>query len=574
MNDFETTDRALRISLALQPDLAEALGHLADLRWRQGDVAGTARALDQTHVSAPNNRHVLRLRSRFFRQTGKLDAALADIDRVLALADPHWDDFITRGDLLIAHGRLDAADAAYARAGALNPSAAKVHLHRADAAARGDRFDIASDLLDRARLIRPDLVAIYLNRGNAHFAREALDRAAADYRRALILKPDHQDSAYNLANTLVESDAELAALSPFDWAVHGAAPYPRAWVNRGNTLLYLKQYAAAVASYDRAIAAAPAMAEAHWRKSLALLTAGDYARAWPLYEWRWRLPDRPPPSRKLTQPAWRGRQALTGKTLLLTAEQGYGDMIQFCRYLPDLITRAGKVVVEMPPPLIPLFTAMDPALKVIATDAPLPPFDMHCPLMSLPLALTTRLETIPGAGGYLRADSQKVQSWRRRLGAPKRPRVGLVWHTTSPSRNSPRKSLPLADLRRHLPAGADYISLQKEHTAVDLTGAGDLRLFGDDLHDFAETAALTAAMDLVISIDTSTAHLAGALGKPVWLLLHTPADWRWLEDRDDSPWYAHMRLYRQTRRGDWAPVLTRVAEDLAAWLKAAPTSPL
>ncbi|MED5518248.1 MAG: glycosyltransferase, partial [Pseudomonadota bacterium] len=317
-----------------------------------------------------------------------------------------------------------------------------------------------------------------------------------------------------------------------------------------------------------------AMAEAHWRKSLALLTAGDCARAWPLYEWRWHLPDRPPSSRKLTQPAWRGRQALTGKTLLLTTEQGYGDMIQFCRYLPDLITRAGQVVVEMPPPLIPLVTAMDPALKVIATDAPLPPFDMHCPLMSLPLALTTRLETIPGAGGYLRADSQKVQSWRRRLGAPKRPRVGLVWHTTSPSRNSPRKSLPLADLRRHLPAGADYVSLQKEHTAVDLTGAGDLRLFGDGLHDFAETAALTAAMDLVISIDTSTAHLAGALGKPVWLLLHTPADWRWLEDRDDSPWYAHMRLYRQTRRGDWAPVLTRVAEDLAAWLKAAPTSPL
>ncbi|MEC8174126.1 MAG: tetratricopeptide repeat protein, partial [Pseudomonadota bacterium] len=189
MNDFETADRALRISLALQPDLAESLGRLADLRWRQGDVAGTARALDQTHVSAPNNHHVLRLRARFFGQTGKLDAALANIDRVIALADPHWDDFITRGDFLIAHGRLDAADAAYARAGVLNPSAAKVHLHRADAAARGARFDTASDLLDRARLIRPDLVAIYLNCGNAHFARQAFDRAAADYRRALILKP-------------------------------------------------------------------------------------------------------------------------------------------------------------------------------------------------------------------------------------------------------------------------------------------------------------------------------------------------------------------------------------------------
>ncbi|MEC8386605.1 MAG: tetratricopeptide repeat protein [Pseudomonadota bacterium] len=573
-NTLSDADRHLRRSLTAQPGHAAALNDLADLRWRQGDAAGTARALDRTHVSAPNNRHVLRLRAGFFRQTGKLDAALADIDRVIALADLHWDDFVTRGDLLTALGRLDAANAAYARAGALNPSAAKVYLHRANAAAHGDRFDTASNLLDRARLIRPDLVAIYLNRGNVRFARQALDRAATDYRCALILKPDHQDSAYNLANTLVESDAELAALRPFNWAVHGAAPHSRAWVNRGNTLLYLKQYAAAVASYDRAIAATPTMAEAHWRKSLALLTAGEYARAWPLYEWRWRLPNRPTPRRNFTQLVWRGRQPLTGKTLLLTAEQGYGDMIQFCRYLPDLITRAGQVVVEMPPPLIPLVAAMDPALKVIATDAPSPHFDMHCPLMSLPLALTTRLETIPGAGGYLRADLGKIRRWRQRLGAPTGPRVGLVWHTTSPSKNSPRKSVALAELRRHLPAGADYVSLQKEHTAADLTAAGGLRLFGDDLHDFSETAALIAEMDLVISIDTSTAHLAGALGKPVWLLLHTPADWRWLDNRQDSPWYAHMRLYRQTRRGDWAPILARVAEDLAAWLKAAPTSPV
>ena len=239
---------------------------------------------------------------------------------------------------------------------------------------------------------------------------------------------------------------------------------------------------------------------------------------------------------------------------MLTAEQGYGDMIQFCRFLPDLIQRAGAVVVEMPPPLVPLVAAMEKALKVIATDAPPPPFDVHCPMMSLPLALATRLETIPGASGYLRADPGKIRRWRERLGGSKRPRVGLVWHTTSPSKNSPRKSVPWADLRRHLPVGADYVSLQREHAAADRAAAGDLRLFGDDLHDFSETAALIAEMDLVISIDTSAAHLAGALGKPVWLLLHTPADWRWLDDRQDSPWYAHMRLYRQTRRGDWAPV--------------------
>jgi hypothetical protein len=329
----------------------------------------------------------------------------------------------------------------------------------------------------------------------------------------------------------------------------------------------LQRHAEAIASYDRALAIAPDSAKAHWNRGLALLRMGDLERGWKEFEWRWEVKDTSVRQHGFDQQRfWRGEQTIGGKTILLHAEQGLGDTIQFVRYVPDVAVLGAKVIVQVHPELKTLISSIAGADCVIGTGDHAPAFDIHCPLMSLPLAFNTRLETIPVKIPYLSGTSERTAFWADLLPQTATPKIGVAWAGNPDHANDRMRSiaLPLLMPLLSLP-GFQFISIQKDLRDGDLEFLREhprLIHLGNKIADFGETAAIMSHLDLVVAVDTAVAHLAGALGQPVWVLLdHTP-DWRWMVEREDSPWYPSARLFRQQKAGDWAGVVGRVVETL------------
>jgi hypothetical protein len=290
---------------------------------------------------------------------------------------------------------------------------------------------------------------------------------------------------------------------------------------------------------------------------------GDFANGLPEYEWRWKTGQVHP--QKFPQPHWRGNRSIAGETILLHGEQGFGDIIMMLRYIPQIIAMNAKVIVAVPPPVIPLLTHMEGAVQVFGPNENLPPFDCHCPFMSVPLALQTTLETVAAESPYLKASPDRVAKWGSRLGATSGLRIGIVWSGSTIHKNDHNRSIELRQLAPLFSSSAQFVSLQKEIRRNDwrtLQEHAEIVHLGEEINDFADSAALISLMDIVISVDTSVAHLAGALGKPVWILLPYFPDWRWLLDREDSPWYPTARLFRQLSPGDWDSVIARVREEL------------
>ncbi|PIT71198.1 hypothetical protein B9Z41_17075, partial [Limnohabitans sp. JirII-31] len=286
--------------------------------------------------------------------------------------------------------------------------------------------------------------------------------------------------------------------------------------------------------YDKAISLKPDYAGAHWNKSLELLALGQFKEGWKSYEWRWKHEDLGSKLPNFSQPQWLGVESLQGQTILLHSEQGLGDTIQFCRYAKLVKAQGARVVMEIPAALVPLLQGLEGVDELVQSRQALPAFDYHCPLLSLPLAFKTELSTIPSPEPYLRSDKAKVNQWRIKLGPKSKPRVGLVWSGSTQHKKDHNRSLRLDELIHYLPNSFDYVCLQKEIRAVDQETLKQSRIqyFGDELKDFADTAALCELMDVVISVDTSVAHLSGALGRPTWVLLPYVPDWRWLLDRE------------------------------------------
>jgi hypothetical protein len=302
---------------------------------------------------------------------------------------------------------------------------------------------------------------------------------------------------------------------------------------------------------------------------------GDFVRGWRRFEWRWETADLSPTKRHFVQTQWLGAKDIAGKTILLHAEQGFGDTLQFCRCVPLVAELGARVILEVPKPLRTLMGTLPCMVQIVSQGGPLPEFDLHCPLLSLPLAFETRIETIPAQIPYLTVPDDKRSAWRDRLGRHERLRVGLVWsgdprkHQSNANRGDRRRSIRFDQLAPVLDvAGCEFYSLQKGEDAVAQLRESALRDrvidWTDDFHDFADTAALVGNLDLVITIDTSVAHLAGALGKPFWLLNRYDTCWRWLLDRDDSPWYAAARLFRQDETRVWDSTIARVRAALTA----------
>jgi len=385
--------------------------------------------------------------------------------------------------------------------------------------------------------------------------------------QALALEPRHVEVLCNRGAALRMLGRPAEALADYDRALGLAPAKAEILNNRGVALAALNRHAEAIGCYDAALAVAPDYARAGFNRGTSRMLTGDFAGGWADQEYRWRGGDRPmqpPASRK---PRWTGREDIRGKTVLVAAEQGLGDLLMCCRFARLLRDRGARVVLEAHPPLKALLQALEGVDQVIALGEALPPHDFHVPIMSLPLAFGTRVDTVPREVPYLSAPPAHVERWRAKLGSARRPLVGLAWSGSATLRNDRNRSIPLERLAPLRDADATFVSLQKDIRDPDrphLGGARPILHFESELADFRDTAALAALVDLVVSVDTSLAHLAGAMARPAWILLPFSPDWRWLLGRDDSPWYPTARLFRQPRPGDWESPIRRVGEALRA----------
>jgi tetratricopeptide (TPR) repeat protein len=498
----------------------------------------------------------------------RFDEALANFDRALAVQRDHAGALCNRGITLHELRRFDEALTSYDRALAMWPDYADALFNRGITLQELKRFEEALASHNRAIALQPDQFDAFSSRGNALQQLKRFDEALASYDRALALKPDYFDALNNRGVTLHELKRFPEALASYDRALALRPDHFPALTNRGFTLHQLRQLDEALVCYDYALALNPGYVDGHFYKAQLLLLKGDYDAGWREYEWRWRRwkeQNLTLLQRDFTQPRWLGQTAIEGKTILLHAEQGFGDIIQFCRYAPLVAGRGARVLLEVPAQLKDLMASLAGVAEIVAGHDKPPDFHLHCPLLSLPLALGTRVESIPAQVPYLTVPPGSLKRWASALGPKCNLRVGLVWSGGSAHKGDANRSIGLRSLLPLAELDAEFVSLQKEVRADDATALkerGDIVHFGDELNTFADTAAVIANLDLVISVDTSVAHLAGALGKPVWVLLPFLPDFRWLLDREDSPWYPTARLFRQQVPGDWSWVISRVAIEL------------
>jgi tetratricopeptide (TPR) repeat protein len=583
-------ERVCREILSLDPGHAQTLhllGLLEHQRGRSDEAAEHIRIAIMRDGRDPAFHHNL---GNILRALGRPTEAISCYERALVLAPASVDTLYNLGNTHRDLGQPERAAACFERALRLRPEATELHNNLGTALQDLGRFDEAVGCYRNALALRPDLVesldnlagalqeqgkldesqatyeralALWPNRAESHIGLGVLSRAqgrpeeaVARYERALVFAPDNPDAHNNLGVALVDLGRQAEAITHHKKALALQPGRAELHYNLGSALQRHGLYAEALACYGRALALKPDYAKAHLNRSLALLLTGEFDEGWQEYEWRFAVARY---DRKFDQPLWSG-EPLSGRRILIHAEQGLGDALQFVRYVPAVAERGGRVVLEVPEPLVRLARTVAGVLQVVARGAPLPAFDCHCPLLSLPRVFKTNLATIPGAVPYLSIPAEASARWAERIPTTPGPRVGVVWAGTTVGAIDLRLLQPLWEV-----GGVSWFSLQVGERSGDISSVAGAKIadLSPWLTDFAETAAAVCCLDLVISVDTAAAHLAGALGRPTWLLLRHPPEWRWLLEREDSPWYPTARLFRQGKEGDWPRVAREVAAALA-----------
>ena len=497
---------------------------------RAGRVSKAQSAYEEIVSKDPDNFHALQLLASTYNTQERFVKAAHFFDRALVLCDSNAQVLSNCASNLRSLGQFNLALECLNKALALDPNFAVAHFNRANLFRETGQYSEAIDSYNTALLLDPNYAESFNNLGNTLRDLGRLHEALIVYVKALLLRPKHGPAHNNVATTF-HSLGDLVE---------------------------------ARASYDAGLLEAPGCSDLKFNKSLLLLLSGDYQGGWELYESRLEMDDLKKKLPAFDEPRWDGCEDIIGKRLFIHEEQGLGDLIHFCRYVPALIDKGVEVFLETPKALAPLLKTLHPKVRLVLTGARPPDFDFYCPLMSLPFAAKTTLDTISGAA-YLSSDKARVAQWKARIGESKAAQIGLVWSGNSAHRNDHHRSIELQDLLPILDKSHDWHSLQKEYRPNDIDVMEcqtKIIQHQDELSDFADTAALIENLDLVITVDTSVAHLAGSLGKPVWILLPKVPDYRWMLDRSDTPWYRSARLYRQSALGDWTDVLEKVAGDI------------
>lgn len=530
-DDKQAALASLDCALQSQPQSAAAWMSKGLLLISLKDPAAALLALNRAMELGIKTADIHHNRAHCHKELKQLDLAIDDLESALALDPQHADALMSLGVMSQEMGRYEAAVGLYTQAIEQNPSKAEAYSNLGAVLFELNRFEDALETLQAALGIAPKLVNAWSNLGATLMKLYRYESALEAFERVLELEPDNVD----------------------------------AYCHQGLILHDLHRLDDAMTCYSKALAIDPHCTLALWHRSICLLLQGDFERGWPAYEARWQHKKLNLTLREYPQPRWTGHEPLKGKNILIYAEQGLGDTLQFARYIPLLIDQGAHVSFEVHPPLVQLLARCLPLANVYGMGQPPTAFDLHAPLLSLPGALNCSTSAVPAPEGYLSADSLKTNEWRERLGDTRRPRIGLVWSGNPSHQNDRSRSMSLKTLLDALPLGFDYICLQNQirpqdvHT-LELTHR--VRTYTQDLNDFEDTAALCQLMDLVITVDTSVAHLSAAMGKKTWVLIPSSPDWRWMQQGSETHWYRSMRLYRQTIPGSWTQVLETISHDL------------
>ena len=499
------------------------------------------------------------------KQMGRLDDALRVFDKAVQLKPDDAELWKQFGGVLVAVDRAADALVAFQRALQLNPSHWEAAYQSGILLHQLQRFDEALLQFNACDQLRPAHAPTLQMRARAFRALKRYQECLADNTRAHVLDPADPYTCNNMGDALLWLGRYEDGLQWFDKALALQPDFIEVLLNKGFALFHMHRFDEAAETYRRVTELDPGNAKAAWQLAHLALLSGNFAAGWAGREARWRAPDFSPEYPKFSLPKWLGREPVDGKTILVHVDEGIGDTLQFARYLPLIADRGARVVFIAQDALCPLLSGVRGVSECVPFSArTYPSFDMHCPIMSLPLAFGTTLETIPPANYLPPLPAERIAQWESRLGPHDRLGVGLVWSGNPKQGNDRNRSMPFAHLAPLLDLDATFVSLQKDPRPGDaaLLAKSNVVDLTADLTDFAETAALVSCLDVVITVCTGVAHLAATLGRPTWVMLPYLPDWRWLLDRDDSPWYPTVRLFRQDGARDFARVVESVRTEL------------
>lgn len=554
--------------LSVQPNHADAQHLLGLIAQQAGQFDASLELIGRAIAIDPNAVHYQANYAQTLAALGRREEAISVLRRVVSLqpflAEAHYN----LGNLLHAMDRSDEAITSFRQALRCRPDYVEALNNLGNCLRELGEATEAVSLLSRATQLQPALAEAHLNLGNALLDAGQFELAIASFQRTLQLRPDHPDALNGLGNALHAKGETQNAVEHFRRALAIDPRHASAMSNLARTFSDQGKPDQAIQVFRKALEHSPNDPAIHYNLGVALLEQGDLLEGFREYEYRWKARQLGLSLKWIDSPLWDGSD-LNGREILLLSEQGFGDTIQFARYIPLVAQRGGKISLRCKPELAPVLKNIPGVERVVLSGQELPRFELHCPLMSLPRAFATTLETIPGAVPYLSVDSDRAAEWKRRLDTlGDGLKIGLVWAGHSIHANDRIRSAALEAFQvlGGVPS-VQFVSLQKGPAAQQSAQPPEgmnLVDWTDDLHDFADTAALLQQLDLVIAVDTAVVHLAGALGKKAFVLLPLRSEWRWMHDREDSPWYPTLRLFKQRIAGDWNDPMMRIREELIA----------
>jgi tetratricopeptide (TPR) repeat protein len=543
------------------------------IEFRCGNLKSALDLMNRGLKINPSHRALLLNRGLVLTELQQFEEAQTTYERLIAEAPNYAAAHYNLANLLRRRNQNLAAIESYERAVCLNHAYLKAYLALGECQLEEKDLEGALKSYDHALRIEPTEVKAFNAKSRIYRDQKKYQEALAAAIVALTLDNQCAEAFYNRGTVFAILNKYEDALKDLEYAISLEPNYPEAFYNRGVVLTSLMRLDEAMESYDQTIRLAPNFPTAYWNKSLLHLMRGDYTQGLPLYEWRWKLEKPTSPIRTFSEPLWLGNESLSGKTIFVHAEQGLGDTIQFSRFLPSLEALGARVIFECQGSLQELMKSLSTTIEVFPEGEPIPEFDCHCPLLSLPLALNFKLNDQVSVDRYLSTPEEKIKYWEEIVGPKKKPRIAISWSGNPRYGNDPNRSIPLSEISNIMTTKFEWISLQKEIRQEDveiLLGHNHVWHFGGKLKDFTDTAALCELADLVISVDTSVAHLSGALGRPTWIMLPFIPDWRWQLEKKDSPWYSCVRLFRQDTTRSWSAVLAQIKENLSECLSRDP----